>query len=190
MTKERPILFRGDLVRAILEGRKTMTRRPLKIQPMDILPCGGDWNGKRWMAQLLPGKGSLFSCRYGAAGDRLWVRETWGLVWNETAERAEKYPVYRADDSQAPEDNWTPMPWRPSIHMPRWASRITLEITGVRVERVQEISCQDLEAEGYPQHPLGPIAHQRIAFSGSWNRTYPGSWDRNEFVWVIEFKRI
>lgn len=155
-TKERPILFSAPMVRAILDGSKTQTRRVVKPQPDDgaVLhgpeyyePTAEDRYGNEF-----PGK-EIFGvyddmgewgikCPY-EVGMTLWVRETW-------CEYGKKTAIYRADYQQ----NLTPIsdgiggPWKPSIFMPRWASRITLEITGVRVERVQSISEEDAAAEG------------------------------------------
>jgi hypothetical protein len=170
--KDKPILFSGPMVRAILDGRKTMTRRTVKPQP----PAGSKvWRGQdglwRWATNQsdtpiawdgTPDTG-LIPCPYGPVGRRLWVKETW------SPDHRAFYPhfpvVYRVDnpihDSEieggkvySPEaKEWFQFRWRPSIHMPRWASRITLEVTGVRCERVQEISEEDAECEGCPECP-------------------------------------
>lgn len=160
--KERPILFSGEMVRAILEGRKTQTRRVLRKQPLDVLPCTGDLVGRGWVGLMTqdPNQGVIFRCKYGAPGDTLWVREAWQVY--------DRIPIqhktlachiqYAADNEikycGIPEDSVKmnhaipPRVWRPSIHMHRWASRIALEITNVRVERVQDISETDALAEG------------------------------------------
>lgn len=183
--KERPILFSGSMVRAILDGRKTQTRRVVtNARPYTATDNGID---------ILWATGSL-RCPYGQPGDRLWVRETWCL-------RPEGYG-YRADNN--PDNN--PLKWGPSIHMPRWASRITLEVTGVRVERVQDISEEDARAEGiratrlshgsvvyhtdsYPTPNIYGSAQER--FVNLWHsintpRGYP--WESNPWVWVVAFK--
>ena len=135
--KTRPILFNGEMVRAILDGRKTQTRRVIKPQPVtcDRGPAWAVTNAHR-----------MKPCPYGVPGDRLWVRETWATdgVYDDTRpvlldEFIE--PFYRASGESASR-------WRPSIHMPRWASRITLEVLSVRVERVQDITITDATAEG------------------------------------------
>jgi len=147
---ERPILFSGPMVRAILEGRKTQTRRVLCCRsgpykgktPLDVLPmkAPNEWIG---LMELYPNHGQLFRCRFGVPGDRLWVRETFYHI-GETGE-----VFYRAtDDSSKGNDLRWPGPWQPSIHMPRKLSRITLEITEIRVQRLQEISEEDAKAEG------------------------------------------
>ncbi|MDF3933510.1 hypothetical protein [Pseudomonas citronellolis] len=183
--KERPILFSGPMVRAILEGRKTVTRRAVKDQPRGLADIGSFGPGQPFIRRPEPTKRNL-ACPYGRPGDRLWVRETWedvhpaqvadgrysqlgraGIpgppaVTYRTIYRAEgpypqvyqiDQPPYRAlepDPSSSrdwPADNgWTG--WTPSIHMPRWASRILLEITAVRVERLQDISEEQAVAEG------------------------------------------
>jgi hypothetical protein len=146
--KERPILFKGPMVRAILEGRKTQTRRVLKLQwtadhLQETSPGSGVWNelNQHWHGEIH--KQNV--CPYGVPGDRLWVRETWNNPFDLAEYPQCKSPrscVYRADYVG---DDW---PWKPSIHMPRWASRITLDIKSVRVERLQDISEEDAKAEG------------------------------------------
>lgn len=224
--KERPILFNGEMVRAILEGRKTMTRRPMKPQPVGFDPAGycdpynknfdhfTFWTADDKMQNGLRGnvKGTChWRCPYGQPGDRLWVRETFCLESNYeyTGENLptdgrpiksyleggdseyQEWPHYRATepDVEIVEedqdlDDFKGTRWKPSIHMHRWASRITLEITNVRVERIQEMGMEDVRREGY-----GPD-FDTLDFSQSWNTIYPKSWDRNDWVWVIEFKRI
>lgn len=156
--KERPILFSGPMVRAIREARKTQTRRVVKeIDPDEFVSSNEADN-------------LALCCPYGAVGDRLWVRETW--QGNQGDIR------YGADGDSLHGYNG----WRPSIFMPRWASRITLEVTGVRVERVQEISEEDAQAEG--------VAHRcdyKVVWDAINGKKYP--WSSNPWVWVIEFKR-
>ncbi len=172
--KERPILFSAPMVRAILGGRKTQTRRIAKEAE----------------------HGKSRACRYGAPGDRLWVRETWSKAKSCNASDL----FYRADGerqygrqhalSYVERENR----WRPSIHMPRWASRINLEVTGVRVERLQEISTTDAEAEGWP----GPDERNSIQsaypiawYSCLWESINGAeSWAANPWVWIIEFKLV
>ena len=163
---ERPILFSGPMVRAILEGRKTQTRRVVKeaIDRRTNEQAGAvhaDGSGKGYVAWF-PGTGMTaektvraypgedgFKCPYGQPGDRLWVREAFGY---ERCGHAMHVLHYRADDRLTGDDGYQ---WKPSIHMPRWASRITLEFTGVRVERLQEISEEDAKAEGARWHDFG-----------------------------------
>lgn len=153
---DRPIIFKEEMVRAVLEGRKTKTRRVMKPQPeaglefTPFAPFG-----------VVNGKGNPLICRHGQPGDRLWVRETWCEV-DDTDFAGERWVDYRATPKysashpaaweNAPDDPEA-LKWRPSIHMPRWASRITLEITGVRVERLQDISEEDAIAEGARHFP-------------------------------------
>ncbi len=213
----RPILFSGPMVRALREGRKTQTRRivPTSIaEALDFLGGGADgepatsetvglvWNtpiddngkaGKpQWLAYCseYPEEGSIpIGEGYGQPGDLLWVRETWGQY-----RVAPPGVVYRADDDMpcgAPER------WRPSIHMPRWASRLTLRIKSVRVERLQEISEADAKAEGWSRRdgvssdPQVHIDAARDWFGDLWESINgPGSWSANPWVWVIEFDVI
>lgn len=182
---ERPILFSGPMVRAILEGRKTQTRRVMNPQPVDQ-----DENG--WYVQVpvtdarAPGmvfyERKYFHCPYGQPGDQLWVRETFDDVHGSV--------LYRANPEDAedfPPCGGKRCHWKPSIFMPRWASRITLEIVGVRVERVQEITPDDARAEGV-EHLYAP----RNAFANLWdsiNAKRGYGWDSNPWVWVVEFRR-
>jgi len=196
--KERPILFNAPMVRALLAGTKTQTRRIVKPQP--------EMNG-RWM-EWRNGKGVLITeqntawhpfdkgfrravseyphfCPYGQPGDRLWVRETFALP----DRRADNLPawVYAADYADRPQHAW-----KPSIHMPRTASRITLEITGIRVERLQDISEADAIAEGCENSlhlPGGRFARENYAHLW-WTIHGDESWEANPWVWVVEFKRL
>lgn len=206
----RPILFSGAMVHAILEGRKTQTRRVIKPQPEYAQRDGRllrleEINPDLWptaTARLLP------SCPYGAKGHRLWVRETWAVrslpsgLWVEYKADGDNIPLPGPDEHDIRDEGGkvdlaryaTPADhWRPSIHMPRWASRIDIEITGVRVERVQDISEEDAIAEGIPpwdRDPNGVVP--RIGFASLWDsingeRGY--GWDANPWVWVVEFRR-
>lgn len=203
--KERPILFSGPMVRAILEGRKTQTRRPVKPQPEHMMGGDGTFfaDDARTPVPLTPcrtGKsGGLFAilCPYGQPGDRLWVRETWkqAIYLGKP-----KGFLYAADWKPNPSAHIVgENPWKPSIHMPRWASRITLEVTKVRLERLQEASEEDLRAEGYTDNPSDNFSdintHWKLQryFSKSWDSIYAArgfGWDNNPWVWVVEFKRI
>lgn len=154
--KERPILFSGPMVRAILEGRKTQTRRVVKPQPEMV----EDRTTKPWegcpatLLRLLEATGR--DCPYGQPGDRLWVREAfmYSCAGAENERGYDDCIEYRADFGKKivfpgmPHADDIDCKWRPSIHMPRWASRITLEVTGARVERLQQISETDAQAEG------------------------------------------
>lgn len=191
--KEKSILFNGPMVRAILEGRKTQTRRMMKPQPE--LHADGFWHWKdcQWQYGGLgfPKSGIEDHAPY-RPGDRLWVRETWAAYHHIAGGKV----LYEADGKDYLDNDHLTVPhefikWRPSIHMPRAASRITLEVTDVRVERVQSISVADALAEGvlpakewrYPSDGAIP------AFADLWEKTYgPGAWEANPWVWVFYFK--
>jgi hypothetical protein len=192
--KERPILFSAPMVRALLEGRKTQTRRIMKPQPEDGTDCPYHMGaGQDRKARV---------CPYGQPGDRLWVRETFAYhVQAIGAKRDEDGPfVYKADGTeQCRLDD----KWKPSIFMPRWASRILLEIIAVRVERLQDISEEDARSEGVANggclncgcdEPCGctsPHPDARDSFISLWESINgAGSWDANPFVWILEFQRI
>lgn len=258
---ERPMLFSGHLVRAILDGTKTQTRRPVKPQPE---PCDhslvkgnpstkwfdlgdGTWacstcgNGVHYAG---PSKAAGIRCPFGVLGDRLWVRETWASP--ETDKSKPGRVAYDADGACGcwigggedrhfiyhgrilessgyrkcfPPDGSSTLGlgkysdirsgefpsyrygWRPSIHMPRWASRLTLEITDVRVERVQEISEEDAKAEGIervkwdgdPTDGYDALETYRASFRRSWDAIYANQgygWDANPWVWVIGFRGL
>lgn len=212
--KERPIIFSAPMVQAILDGRKTQTRRIGKTQCAEWTELAVEYSrhakkGTVAVATHLAyprgtARHGICECPYGIPGDRLWVREAWGLHaygddtdWLKggcTAMDLDDHVIaYRAD--------WGPLQdgchWRPSIHMPRAASRITLEITSVRVERLQDISEVDALAEGVTDDGSlvtdlngkdrgGTIA----AYATLWEVINGvGSWDDNPWVWVVSFKR-
>ena len=223
MTTERPILFSGPMVRAILDGHKTQTRRVVKVG--DTIEERDD--GTRWpyfTTWTHGDDGSPWaSCPYGEPGDRLWVRETWRYAdWTEDGQ---PWIRYAADDARRlcervssewaarVADIWAELSsaenvsvdgraadrkWRPSIFLPRWASRITLAVTAVRVERLQEISEADAIAEGVlrtggraqlqPNH----FRPARELFSELWDSINEdrAPWASNPWVWVVEFKRV
>ncbi|MFN3323437.1 MAG: hypothetical protein ACK5AZ_08075 [Bryobacteraceae bacterium] len=192
--KERPIIFSGPMVRAILDGRKTQTRRVVRPQPK--APMGPERK--------------MRSCPYGAPGERLWVRETFCV---ESCREVGYYPppfgdgrpirhIYDGDEwlwwEQPHYRSTDPTPqldigvgdpgvrWRPPMFMPRWASRITLQISKVRVERLQEIRLEDAWAEGIPPDSGDAIA----AFADIWDRINAKrgfGWDANPWVWVVQF---
>lgn len=237
--KEHPILFSGAMVRALLAGTKTQTRREVKPssgRPIDFLgsgPVNGpDWNNPQcWGYEHHDSATFLlleddpddslcaqYPCRYGRAGDKLWVRETWqGPLLSESETDADAdwhlqshihqyqnpaHCAYAADGGPAPEffdlDDNLQQRWRPSIHMPRWASRLTLDLVSVRVERLQDISEADALAEGIVRQPDGGYgladtthyhaADPRICYWSLWDHINgAGSVEKNPFVWVLDF---
>lgn len=239
--KERPILFSAPMVRAILEGRKTQTRRAVKpkiVEDIELI-CGGadgepplsadlglayermvfedsrgfERTAKRpqWLVHSTeyPEEGSMpIGQGYGAVGDRLWVRETFALEANyPTGTGAEVF--YRADLSERDVTEEQKVRrvaqrlafehrescWRPSIHMPRWASRILLQITEVRIERLQDISESDAMDEGVGALVTGAREgnpdQYRTTFRDLWGSINGAeSWAANPWVWVISFERV
>lgn len=203
---ERPILFSGAMVRAILEGRKTVTRRVIK--GLDPERLGETMTRAQWQRvdrELPVSFGITYFCPYGQPGDRLWVRETWARVGNTDP----GYLTYRATYPECLPPGLENVPadirdagyrWRPSIHMPRAASRILLEITAVRVERLQEISEEQAEAEGVHRDKRmwfatddggSAFTWPQQAFEHLWRKINGAeSWDTNPWVWVVEFKRV
>ena len=177
--KERPILFNGDMVRAILDGRKTQTRRMVKHIP--DLGDPDSWCHKsndKAFAEIV-GDYARY-CPFGKVGDRLWVREAF-----VKPDHGEDNIAYRASEY---EDTFR---WTPSIHMPRWASRITLEITDVRVERLQKIDDRSAGQEGAMYYKYsGPYCDSaKMVFKQLWDSIYK-NWDENPWVWVVEFKVV
>ncbi len=199
-------------MRAILDGRKTQTRRIMKPQPIPddyFCPYNGPRGGHVWPSKnhkyglhvegmLQNGEGdweglASDACHFGEVGDRIWVRETWA----EAGAGAPELLLYRANyPTHVPShyENVTPaeeIRWTPSIHMPRWASRILLEITDVRVERLNSISEEDAKAEGAPTECCVIGDKHFLGFRSLWKNIYgDDSWQANPWVWVIEFKRI
>lgn len=249
--KERPIIFNGEMVRAVLDRRKTQTRRVIKPQLEPLGKTGWQWNGhtpgdkKKHGACCTNGVGQDYeeiknyfstfmqkSCPYGVPGDRLWVRETWcdtrdidnvgppddrPFLKIDPMDSAGDYVLWRADgevewcddDGGDTEQSF----WKPSIHMPRWASRILLEVVSVRVERVQDISNRDALEEGircpkcgyinidaskHLDHNLCPSDESEpsavhAGFKPLWNSINEKrgfGWDINPWVWIVEFKMI
>ncbi|HCM7542657.1 hypothetical protein [Klebsiella quasipneumoniae] len=242
---ERGMIFNAEMVRALLSGRKTQTRRIMKVQPesnqlglMLITDSTkhSDIGKYHWAESNATGnhvRSKLFSSPFGAVGERIWVRETWATLGNEEGcyvdwednlckgDERSAARIYRASCEQRPGDYglwsipddayWKPHTkehkfegaWRPSIHMPRWASRILLEITDVRVERLNAISEEDARAEGIidggclncgEPEPCGcanPEPDATDAFAYLWQSIYgQDNWNANPWVWVIEFKRV
>ncbi|HIE6477031.1 TPA: hypothetical protein ACXM66_000290 [Serratia marcescens] len=229
--KERPVIFNSEMVRAILDGRKTQTRRVMKVQPKPSETRPGDfWFSSKKLESMVhvsdftPGNSPIADCHlffqehccpFGQAGDRLWVRETFAAFdadWKHPGKPHDlkdgPWPniVYPASVAKIPDGTC-----RPSIHMPRWASRITLEITAVRVERLNDISVDDAKAEGVRalenNFGSGPAYCDYLlpnlddtaewynrasdSFKSLWKSIYGAeSWRANPWVWVIEFKHV
>lgn len=225
--KERPILFSGPMVRALLDGSKTQTRRVGKIQSPAWTELGVEYQRHATKGEVatatyraFPDGGSarwgICECPYGVPGDRLWVKETFMPRYGGTLPNGKSFTNvrYRADEEGRDcfgmdhkgqvAINFGADKWRPSIFCTRWASRITLEITGIRVERLQEISEEDAAAEGVTLQrvPTGVVdeaagvaemipEEPSEAYRRLWESINgPGSWDANPWVWVIEFKRL
>ncbi|QIO88864.1 hypothetical protein G9274_002549 [Stenotrophomonas rhizophila] len=209
--RERPILFKGDMVRAILAGQKTQTRRVIKPQRSEAGFLDGQGQNRPsfdedvWVRVAIATGMHLRASPFGQPGDRLWVREAHAIFPAHGQHRADgerwgpwgDLPTTVSDDRKQIAyyregfDRCDPGRWRPSIHMPRWACRLVLEITDVRVERLQAISTQDCLAEGTTTRfkVAEAVDDLRIQFRDLWNDT-GGDWDSNPWVWVIEFKQI
>lgn len=208
--KERGMIFNGEKVRAILDGRKTQTRRIMAPQPADDIERGIFPNPEAigWKSSLRHKHGSTTAhfCPYGKPGDRIWVRETFqgplfdydlmdSYCKDPTPFEKPEFCVYKADGVPAPEfydaDDELHCCWRPSIHMPRWASRILLEITNVRVERLKSISDGDAIREGCSTADMKSGDCVADVFARLWASIYGSdSWNANPWVWVIELKRV
>ncbi|WP_323084819.1 ASCH domain-containing protein [Klebsiella variicola] len=210
--KERGMIFNGEMVRAILDGRKTQTRRPIKWKQTRFTEIGEREDGSKWPWSEDAEHACDFwhPCPFGAVGDRIWVRETFAALESGSYEQVKPQEGhcqdlrYAATDRLAKSDaDIRGYKWVPSIHMPRWASRILLEITDVRVERLNAISEEDARAEGIidggclncgEPEPCGcanPEPDATDAFAYLWQSIYgQESWNANPWVWVISFKRV
>lgn len=183
MSNERPILFSAPMVRALLAGAKTQTRRALKFNDSGHVVKGG----RKWHPD---DPAVLIACPYGHVGDMLWVRETAAFAEFSGGLRLVNYRA-------TPDGDPTGVTWRPSIHMPRWASRISLRITNIRVERLQSISEEDAKAEGvkvrdivYPDEPRSAYSYVE-QYRLLWDSINgAGSWQKNPLVWAITFERL
>lgn len=205
--REHPILFSGPMIRAILDGTKTQTRRVVMLRRADdeLTPDHGVKRVLRHITEWWRARSGHYTCPFGQVGERLWVRETfWLHNLGESTER--KRIEYQAGgdkilwQSEIVPAQWRGLcHWRPSIHMPRWASRLTLELTAtVRVERVQDISHEDAVAEGCADSDVGqeliPYHSYAIAnYRALWNELNAArgyGWDANPLVWVLSFARV
>lgn len=234
---ERPILFSAPMVRAILDGRKTQTRRVVSHRHVQFIGGRGEENdpsawgfgdehgcwhvldqsARPWFGNGVPNEQYRIACPYGDRGDRLWVRETWCLAHPEYHDENEgrrlgrpvredgRWCHYRATDGEVESgEREGASPWKPSIHMPRWASRLALEVTGVRVERLQAITEDDARAEGVdpadtagrwrdymPEREAPTLSHgsARGSFLSLWEAINgTASLAQNPWVWVVEFR--
>ncbi len=207
--KYRPILMSTEMVKAIAGSRKTQTRRtrgldvvnrsldfanqPNSPDEYELIGIDGGVayfarHAGQWEGVNI---GVVYEAKfpYGQVGDRLWVKETWTTDWHTVGNDYEPDVVYKASP---PPDYVTVERWRPSIYMPRWASRITLETTGIRAERVQDISEEDIIAEGIKDSGLG-VVDLLLSYAVLWdsiNAKRGYSWESNPWVWVIEFKIV
>lgn len=217
---ERSIIFSGPMVRAILTGSKSQTRRVVKFKPWHQIEERDDGTPWPWMYDDDRAADHWAPCPHGQPGDRLWVREAWAAHLEDEVPsdrprgprhtmgipaqpERKSFVFYRADGPLLHPDGY-PSSWYPSIHMPRKYSRITLEITGVRVERLQDISEDDAKAEGiepaavpgswrlYGRDTNGDMDRSpRVSYRSVWESLHgPGAWAANPWVWVIEFKRL
>lgn len=189
------MLFSAPMVRAILDGRKTVTRRLVKPNPHKVDGGVPFADAPAW-AHAEPGS-AVMRCPYGVRGDRLYVREAWAAPHAYDHLPPRLIPQDARIHYAATEDRGGLL-WRPSIHMPRWASRITLEVTGVLVEQLQEISYEDARAEGAEfwrndgtLTELPPCSAHRYAFEDLWTSINGAdSWNANPWVWVVSFRRL
>lgn len=226
--KDHPILFSGAMVRALLDGSKTQTRRVVKMPPSwDCFVCA-DWGDGWWPYRSDDGESPNYDnnetpmrCPYGQPGDRLWVRETFldtqgtGVEHRDEQGNRQRF-AYAAETApgsygDAARKDYG-LKWKPSIHMPRAASRILLEVVSVRAERLRDCSKKDAIAEGIhcyehswrdAEYPLDDVAYEPVkgwplryscpvqAYQALWESINgAGSWDSNPWVWVVEFKRV
>lgn len=227
--RERPIMFKPEMVRAILSGAKTQTRRPITPQPSECHGGHFAWPSPRGRDLGSGPAGTLTRseiaerCPYGVPGDRLWVKETWGIFTTDTGSVSVGYRA-RLPDGKTIDDTdggldvirgldaktweWAtkridPHKWRSAMFMPRWASRLTLEIVSVRVERLQDIvgNTMDIIAEGISWDADAPVVGPCDGdcgdlieqFGSKWDTLYaktPNAWAANPWVWVVEFRRV
>lgn len=199
--KERPIIFSGEMVQAILDGRKTQTRRVMKIPPErdQVRLC--HWVESGFAHPLQEGDGCScreIKCPYGKVGDRLWVKETWSTEWDGN----KRYICYKARGGKY-YDTGVKHTWKSPLFMPREHSRIDLEITNIRVERLQDITEDDAKAEGVQPEKMGVMASKenncsrlcyRKGFEKLWEKIHgikcDFDWESSKWVWAIEFRKL
>ena len=191
---EKPIIFSGEMVNAILGGRKTQTRRLVKNLGVWVDGCMSmakpefnDFGDEAW---IWP-DGTTVNCPYGVIGDALWVRETWApdmLIRRGTKPTPDMGVIWKASDDILPNQHRFGGRWNPPIFMPHWASRLTLRITDVRAERLQDISEEDAMAEGIPNRPReeGPVGEYADLWDSINAKRAP--WKSNPLVWVLTFE--
>jgi len=220
--KERPILFNGPMVRAILDDRKTMTRRLDGLKTINSCPSqwvqavrlnDGTWIfwgpfyvDEEWVRNKAYPNGGGFKPPY-SIGDHLYVRETWmgavdgdeplyGILYKASWNQPKRLePDFRLDE-RAKKYFTGASRWRPSIHMPKWAARLWLDVTDVRAERIQDISRKDAKSEGFWPSEYNGLeswagklyGNTQLAFEACWKDLYPGSWERNDWVFAYTFK--
>jgi hypothetical protein len=217
--RERPIIFTPENAQKVFAGTKTQTRRSMKPQPIgkgdywDLYNKGPEW--AFWLNDNRMSEARTWKCPHGVVGDRLWIREAHGFVWPDDCDDGQIYddgseygrPIkpqeciveYKAlSDGDDRPGGWPKgegsNKWKPSIHMPRWACRTVVELTEVRVERVQDITAEDCLAEGVDCNCLDGGFDDGVAFGNFlslWESTNgKGSWLENPFVWVLVFKKV
>ena len=215
MTKATPMIFNTEMVRALLTGNKTQTRRPVADWqlPKDTDPQG-EYNSLKYMSVAQRGKygyglfGSTaekamnnyndeYNCEnpFGRIGSLIYVRETFTKAYVNCWSAPKVINPNEKEEAAFFKAGWdrSHPTWKSSIHMPRWASRLTLKITNVRVERIQDITKQDAEKKGFklpPAKDQGFAIGARTNFIKAWQDIYTGSWSKNEWVWVIDFEVI
>lgn len=190
---ERPILFSGPMVRAIMEGRKTQTRRIVRVNPRDgafYLLDGWPHRSMDGHDNRIPGVEEPYRCPYGQIGDRLWVRETWAGDQGDIRFAADGDSLHGRGGGK----------WRPSIFMSRWASRLTLEITDIRVQQLQDITETDILSEGVTVPvaaemtgiPWSDLPTLHYAWKAGWDHINGAraSYESNPWVWALNFRRL
>lgn len=203
--KETPILFSPELAQLVHEGKKTVTRRPVKPQPHDVAPLAKSGLGVKDRDAAIAAAVIEMGCPFGAPGDLLWVRNSFYdlpapstnpgnyQIWDEVTKIVRWKTGEEIHGGNPHLYDWR---HRPSVHMPKWAARIWLKVLKVSVERVQEITDDEAAKEGFGLRDRGQEVYSMYAgkwveeFKQVWKSIYPGSWDRNDLVWRVEFERV